>query len=308
MSQHLTDMDIDRVSLVDKGANGRVFAILKRQEAAMTDPVAKSDPQDSPAAQAGILRKIADWLAGGRVAKAQTFGAIIAGQELYDALDDSYDTLWSALYSAMWACDANGQDLPIAEKQSLVAQSLDEFKAYLLDAMQVGVGKRARPTEIDLAKRQIASAVKKVGAKMSADRMKQMSSAVEAMNTAMDAMTSILDEVQGTTAKRADAQEVDMTADELTAAITKAQEPILARLDAIEKSAAKPVQTTLDDVAKSAATDADGDKLTLEGVAKAVLEIRGDLDSVLKAKGGRTSADGQESEPVKKAATFAGVL
>lgn len=297
MSQHLTDMDIDRVSLVDKGANGRVFAILKRQgqEAAMTNPVAKSDPGATPAEQAGLLRKIADFITGRTVAKAQTFGEMIAGDALYDALDDSYDTLWSALWSAMWACDDMGMDIPMADKQALVAQSLDEFKAYLLNAMQVGVGKRANPSEVNLAKRRIGVAIAKVGKKISAARMEQLQAAADALN-------SVLADVEADTEKRADAQEADMTSDELTAAVAKAMDPIEKRLDAIEK-AAKPAPV---EVQKAA--DADTDELTLEGVAKGLLQLREDLEPVLKAKGSRTSAAGQESEPVAKRSVFAGVL
>jgi hypothetical protein len=259
----------------------------------MTDPVAKSDPETTPAGIAGLLRKAADFLLGGRVAKAQTFGSLIAGQELTEALGESYDTLWSAMWSARYAVDDNGQDLPIADKQALVAQSLDEFKAYLLREMQEGVGKRARPSDVAIAKQRITTLIAKLGAKVSADRLARLKSAAEALN-------SVLAEVDTDTEKRADAQEVDMTAEEMAAAIAKAQEPILQRLEAIEK-AAKPAE------AESEKTT-DGGELTLEGVAKAVLEIRGDLDKVLKARGGKTSADGQEGEPVRKAATFAGVL
>lgn len=296
MSQHLSDMDIDRVSLVDKGANGRVFAILKRagdggKETAMLDPVAKGDPEATPAGQASILRKIADFLTGGRVSKAQTFGSMIAGEELSDALDDSYDTLWSALWSAMYACDDMGQDISMPDKQALVAQSLDEFKAYLLNAMQVGVGKRARPSEVAVAKRRITTLIAKVGAKVSAARLERLQAAAEALN-------SVLAEVESDTEKRADAQEVDMTPDELTTAIAKAQEPLLARLEAIEKRV--PAEKVVEKAA---------DELTLEGVAAAVLEIRDQLDPIVKARGERTSADGQDGDSkVAKRSVFAGVL
>jgi hypothetical protein len=298
--QHLTDMDIDRVSLVDKGANGRVFAILKRQEAAMTNPVAKSDPQGTTDIL-GLVRKLAERVGLVHVDKAQSFAAVIAGQELTDALDDSWWTLWDVLWGAMYATDANGADLDMAAKQALVAQDLDEFKAYLLNAMSTTLGKRARPGDGDLAKRGVAAAIAKVGAKVSAARL-------ERLKTAADALNEVLAEVDADTEKRADAQEADMTPEELTAAIEKANKPLLDRIAELEK-AAKPATPAAAPVEKKDETE---DELTLEGVAKAFIDFRtevdGKLDQILKARGERTSADGQEGDKVAKRGTFAGIL
>jgi len=89
-----------------------------------------------------------------------------------------------------------------------------------------------------------------------------------------------------------------MTPDELTAAVAKANEPILARLEALEK------------VGKSDAGDGgEGvEKLTLEGVGKAVLQIREDVDAVLKARGDRTSVVGQDDVEQVKKSKWAGVF
>ena len=52
MTQRLTDLEITRVSLVDKGANARRLAVLKRdEEGSMTDPA------DAPAGVIAWLRK-----------------------------------------------------------------------------------------------------------------------------------------------------------------------------------------------------------------------------------------------------------
>lgn len=288
MPQRLTDMDITRVSAVDKGANGRAFAIFKRAESG-AEEAQMPDPETSPVGQASALRKIADWL----VAKAATFGSIIAGRELSEAVDDSYDTLWTALWSAMYATDANGQDLPMVDKQALVAQSLDEFKAYLLSAMQTGVGKRARPTDIELAKRRVDALVRTAGATADPERVERLTKAAEAFVSVLATDTEI--------DAGADAQEVDMTGEELTAAVAKAMEPLTDRIEAIEKRLPEPA--AVEGAAES------GDELTLEGVAKAVLEIRETVDGIAKARGERTSADGQEAggSPVKKS-RWAGVF
>mgnify|MGYP001602016939 CR=1 FL=1 len=301
MSQRLTDMSITRVSLVDKGANAKRFAVLKRdEEVAMTTPAA-APADETPAGIAAWLRKAADVLLGRTipVAKTATFAEIVAGQELRDALYDSWYTLEDALWAAIYAYDENGQSLPLEAKKALVAQDLDEFKAYLLVQMDSGITKRdGGPAEA--ATRHVAAVIAKVGRKISAARLERLTSAADALNSVLAEVIADED-----TEKRATGTEevTDMaTADEITAAVAKGLEPVIERIEAIEK------RLPAEAAAAVAKTETTEDELTLEGVAKAVLDLGERVEAIAKARGERQSLAGQDGpDPVKKS-TWAGIL
>jgi hypothetical protein len=311
VTQRLTDMEITRVSLVDKGANKKRFAVFKRDEegpmaeaiaAALAAGAVEKKDEAERSSISSILRKAADILIGPRtpVVKVATFAEVIAGQELQSALYDSWYTLESSLWSAIYARDDAGADLSIDAKQALVAQNLDEFKTHLLAAMASGIEKSdGGPAEAST--RHIAAIVAKVGKKISAARMERLVAAAEALNGVLSEVVAE-EEVE----KRADAQEELMSPEELTAAVAKANEPLVARLEALEKSTKT--------VAKSGEPEAEPeDELTLEGVAEAMVAgfeaINKRLDGAIPSVGVRKSLAGQdEGEPVKKRGTFAGIL
>lgn len=299
MSQRLTDMRIRQVSLVDKGANKRTFALLKRdaEEDAMTLPAPPAD--QTPAGIAGWLRKAADLVLGKSepVAKVMTFAEIVAGAELRDALYDSWYTLEDALWSAIYAVDDNGQALPIEAKQALVAQDLDEFKAYLLAAMASGVTKRdASPSA--RARGSLDALVRKVGRKISGSRMERLSAAAEALNSVLAEVAEAQADDAAETAEEADVEKSELVA-AVSEAVTKAQEPLIARIEPLEKAAPGAAP---EPVAKG-----EEDELTLASVAEAVAKIADRLEAVEKRPGERASLDGQDGSPVKKS-RWAGIF
>lgn len=311
MTQRLTDMRIRQVSLVDKGANGRTFALLKRDEEGSMTAAAETAEQ-APAGVIAWLRKALGLEQPAQVAKVATFAEIVAGQELRDALYDSWYTLEDAIWAAIYASDGDGQALPLETKKALIAQDLDEFKAYLLAQMDSGIEKRdGGPAEA--ATRHIAAVVAKAGRKISGARL-------ERLQAASEALTSVLAEVAEVTEEAgADAQEDEVEKAEIEA-IVKATVAELHKAaahccDACDGMpccgngtqacpASCPGAACCPDCKPVAKADADGEggALTLEGVAKAVLEMREDLDAVLKTRGERTSVAGQDDagDDVKK--------
>lgn len=293
MSQQLTEMAITRVSVVDKGANLRRFAVFKRdEEGSMTDLAAP--PADTTTTGiAAWLRKAADALLGKQVevAKTETFADIVAGQELSDALYDGWETLRSAIWGAIYAYDADGQPVSQEGKRALVAQNLDEFKAWLLARMDQDVEKSAGSLA-GAPSRHVAAIVAKVGRKISGSRLERLQAAAEALS-------SVLAEVAE--AQEEDAEEEPVEKTELVAAITeaieKSQKPIVERLEALEKSAS---------AGKPEGDDASGDDapITLETIAEAlgaVADRVGSIEKSIGAGGGRTSIAGQDGGvPVKK--------
>jgi hypothetical protein len=292
MAQRLTDMSLTRVSVVDKGANAKRFAILKRDE---EDGVADQVTDPPPAGVLAWLRKQLGLEAEPEpVAKAQaTFAAMVAGQELSDALYDSWWTLQDALWAAIYATDDAMQPLPLEAKKALVAQNLDEFKTYLLAQMETGVSKRdGGPAEA--ATRHIAAVVAKAGKKISGARLERLQAASEALNSVLAEVAEVTEEAG------ADAQEDNVEKADLVAAMTEALDPISKRLEALEKSATPAAGE--DDKKPDEAP------ATLDDVVEVVSKLADRLEAVEKARGERTSATGQDAgEPVKKSA-WAGIF
>jgi tetrahydromethanopterin S-methyltransferase subunit G len=315
MGRRLTDMAIDKVALVDRGANGRTFAVLKRDEAAEGRTPAElaalwkaADAADPIATRASVIEKVKSWLglAPEPVAKARTFAAVIAGQQLQDALYDSWYTLEDSLWSAIYAHDADGNDLTIEAKQALVAQNLDEFKAWLLAQMSdaTSVAKRS---DAGQEARSLDAWVRKVGKKISAARLAQLKEAHDAL-AAVIAEAEPSDDDDSKAEKRAQPEEDEMTGEELA----KALEPVMNRLDAIDKRLPpeQPESPPAATVAKGEGSDPDE---VPEPVAKVLEAIIDRLDTIEKRVDGtagvRKSLDGQTEQPQPRAESWAkGIL
>lgn len=297
MTQRLTDMEITRVSLVDKGANARVMAILKRQEEASM-PDATVDLAQAPAGVIAWLRKQLGF-ADEPVAKAQTFAAVIAGQELSDALDDAFWTLRDVLWSAVYAYDENDQPLTLEAKRALVAKDLEEFGAYLLARMDGGIEKRDA-SEAALARSAVTAVVAKVGKKISGSRLERLQAAAEALTSVLDEVAEAVTDEAAKTAEEDTVEKAD-----IVAAMTEALEPVTKRLDALE---AKKVAKA--DPDPDGGDEGDDEPATLDTVVEVIGKLADRIDALEGSAGVRKSLAGQDggTEPVAKKGTFSGIL
>ena len=116
-SAHLSDMDVDRVSLVDKGANGRVFAILKRAGDA-AGRVRKSEPAT-----------FAELLAAGGVSEYFAKGMGALAEIVSAALDPGSEP----------------PSLTPEQRIAAVSDSVDEFRQGLVDQMTAAMADTAAP-------------------------------------------------------------------------------------------------------------------------------------------------------------------
>lgn len=289
MAQRLTQMEIDRIDLVDKGANGRRFALFKRDDV----------PDEGD--ERSLIEKIAAGVAKALhipapVAKAMTFAQIVAGREMSQALEEHWYTLQDALWSAIYATDDEGADLSTADKKALVAQNLDEFKAFVLERMDAGVEKGAGPSEVRLFSAYIA----KVGRKVSSARLARLKEAADALAAVLAEVEA--DDESAKTEKRATPQEEDMTPEELVAAIQKANEPLMERIEALEKAS-----TPAEPVAKGDGEGEDGD-VSLATVVEAITKLADRVEAVEKRPGARQSAGGDEAVTKRESGQWAGIL
>lgn len=146
MARHLTRMAIDKVSLVDRGANGRRFAVLKRAE--------DEEPQ-----QESITDRVLGALGlrydseSGTVRKADTFGDIRGREAATEAAEDGFRIMQEAFWSAQYGRDESGEPLSTDARVALVETSLSQFGQYLTDAMRVQkVGRKISGARLDRMK------------------------------------------------------------------------------------------------------------------------------------------------------------
>ena len=302
MTQKLTKMEIDRIDLVDAGANGRRFALFKRD----ADVDVAGD--EGLAEKRGLVERVAGAVAKALgipepVEKSMTFAQIVAGREMSQALEEHWYTLSDALWSAIYATDDEGNDLSLDAKKQLVSQNLDEFKAFLLERMDAGVEKGARPGSA----RFIQAFVAKVGRKASAARVARLKEAADALGAVLAEVEA--DEESAETEKRATAQVAkeagDVTPEELAEAIRKGNEPLVQRIEALEKSG--KTEEPAEPVAKGEADDEEGEA-TLDTVVEAIGKLADRVGAIEKRRGERQSAGGEEAVAKKDAGVFAGIL
>jgi hypothetical protein len=62
----------------------------------------------------------------------QTFDDLAAAAEMNEELPEAFDTLRSAVYSAIYAYDVDGNPAPADEKRTAIATSLDQFRDFVL--------------------------------------------------------------------------------------------------------------------------------------------------------------------------------
>jgi hypothetical protein len=236
------------------------------------------------------------------VAKAATFAEVVAGQELSDALYDSWYTLQDVLWGAIYAYDENGQALSLEAKTALVAQDLDEFKSYLLAQMaSVAVAKSDLGS---VEQRELAAWIRKIGKKISGSRLERLTAAAEALNSGAESLNSVLAEVADVMADEAagTAEEVEVDKAEMVAAFTEALAPIAKSMEALA-AASKPIAKVDDEPGASAGDEA---PVTIEDRLDTIEKIL--LDGV-QSQGVRKSLVGQDGGvEVKKASVFAGIM
>lgn len=296
MTQKLTKMEIDRIDLVDAGANGRRFALFKR--AAAGAAVSEVDE--------GFIAKVTKAIGDGiskafgipePVEKAMTFAQIVAGREVNQALEEHWYTLSDALWSAIYATDDEGNDLSLDAKKGLVATNLDEFKAFLLERMDSGVTKGDGPMDARL----FTAFIAKVGKKVSAARLARLNEAATALGAVLAEVEA--DDESAETEKRATPQEEnDVDKEQLEEVLKAHLTPIAERLEALEKG-----RGSGEPVAKGDEGEGD-DPVTLEVVAEAIGKMGDRLEAIEKRRGERQSAGGEETKVKKEAGAWAGIL
>jgi len=108
-----------------------ITAVRSADPAPLLEIIEKAEPTappDDAAAQLAI-RAIAD------VRGIETFSDLAAAAEMNEELPEAFDTLRSAIYSAIYAVDADRNPAPADEKRAAIQTSLDQFGEAVLSIL-----------------------------------------------------------------------------------------------------------------------------------------------------------------------------
>lgn len=128
MAQELTDIDVDFVSLVDRGANKRTHAVLKR----------------APQTQAERIEAIvSDVMVRTRIAKAApSFGDLLAADQLGAWLPPALNALGATLMGSMTMPDDGTGTLTPEIRMQACINATQDFSKSLLDQVAGTINKR----------------------------------------------------------------------------------------------------------------------------------------------------------------------
>lgn len=135
-TQRLTNMSVDKVALVDRGANGRTFAVLKRDGAGRGPRTVTKTEADAAAITAQLERHV-------RLGKAvPSFEQLIESRALEGWLPAGLEALSAVLWAVLTATDDGGEPLTPEVRMTAAIGAVDQFRAELLDRMAATIAKR----------------------------------------------------------------------------------------------------------------------------------------------------------------------
>lgn len=272
----MTNMDINFISLVKKGANKQKIQIYKSDD--YQEPETNSVDDDVK----GFFNVVKSFFAGkkevqkadGKPKPPTDFAGAIAAQDVSDNLDNARWTLRTVMYNIL-------ADDTITDKKAQIGTQIDAFKTYVLNQLdQVGINKCAEQLK--------AEPIEKAGKKIATARLDNIKGAITALQ-------SIVDEVETTNNSEGGDEEVKK--EEITeivkSALGEGLKPITDRLDKIEKEDGS-------DDSKKEVNKEDISEIVKSAVADSLKPIDERIAAVEKARGISKQTETQTTETVKK--------
>lgn len=294
----MTDMDIDFVSLVNKGANKQKVHIYKADESEeATEPIEKQETQQEPANEemSGFFNAVKKFFTGVEKADKKTlsFSDRLLETDLTEGMWRINDALRSTMRDII-------RDDNVKDKKVALKQAIDDFATY----MKKKVDDATKITKEDA--NFYAEPIEKAGAKISAAKLKQINDAIASLNAIVEDAKPKSNEGEGGS-EVMKAEDIAKALKEAVEPISKSVEDLSKRIDSIEKG-------EVAEVVKEEPSDLAGDiakalKEALEPVTKAVGDLTERVATVEKAKGIKKSGDAGSEEGTKvEKSIFAGVL
>ena len=270
----MSDMDINMISLVHKGANKQRIQIYKEDECEEQE-----EQEDEVKGFLGVLKSYFT----GKVQKAdetakkpkKTFAGIMAVNDITENMWRANDTLRSVMRDIM-----NNEE--VIDKKAALLQAVDEYSAYMknkVNTSTIAKGDRF----FDVPETEIQKAGKKVSSKN-----------LEALKEAQKALSAVISEAELDT-RTVEKEEEEVKKEELTEVMKQAMEaalkPINDRLDRIEKADAISEQT---EFAEGEERTENITEVIKSVISKALSPLENRLEKVEKSRGIARSLEGEE--------------
>lgn len=300
----MSDMDIDMISLVRKGANGQKIQIYKED--------GEEDLEEEVTEQ-GLLDVLKNFFSGGKVQKSadavpaktapkKTFASMMAVNDITENMWRANDTLRGVMRDII-----NNEE--VTDKKAALLQAIDEYSTYMKNKVNsTAIAKEA--AFFDVPDIEIEKSGKKVSSKNLA-----------ALKEAHKALSAVIEEAEKkeetNKENKSEMEEAELNKTELAEVMKSAMEaalkPINERLDKIEKADAEPEGAGSEGgVAGEPEGNADDDisEVVKTAVAEVVKPIESRLEAIEKSRALPRSQEGEEgtSKVEKSADVFDGLF
>lgn len=283
----MSDMDINMISLVRKGANKQKIQIYKEDEE--LENVAEEDEK-------GLFEVLKSFFAGkiekadGSVKKTKvpkkTFSGMMAVNDITDNMWRANDTLRSVMRDII-----NNEE--VTDKKAALLQAIDEYSSYMKNKINTTAISKG-DSFFDVPETEIEKAGKKVSSKN-----------LEALKVAQKALSAVIDEAELNNQIKNEEEEKDVKKEELTEIMKQTMEaalkPINDRLDKIEKADIGNEQKEGEEVTEETENVTE---IIKSIVTEALCPLEERLEKVEKSRGIARSLEGEETtEKIEKDAT-----
>lgn len=272
----MSDMDINTISLVRKGANKQKFQIYKEEGEKQEDIEEEEDEKQ------GLFEVLKSYFAG-RVKKAEekkatkTFAALMTVNDITENMWRANDTLRTVMRDII-------NNAEITDKKAALLQAVEEYAAYMKNKVNTSTIAKG-DSFFDVPETEIQKAGKKVSSKN-----------LEALKAAQQALATVIQEAEADgKGKEEEANEVKK--EEMTTIMKQVLEqtlqPIKKRLDKIEKTETSEEEgsETIEHFETKEATE-----LMKSILQEKLTPIENRLTQIEKSRGIARSSEGEESE------------
>ena len=282
----MSDMDINRISLVRKGANKQKIQIYKEDE---------TDEQEEPD-EKGLMAILKSYFQGNtrkadeavapaaKKASKKTFSSMMAVNDITENMWRANDTLRSVMRDII-----NNEE--ITDKKAALLQAVDEYSAYMKNKVNVSTIAKG-DSFFDVPE----VVIEKAGKKVSSKNLETLKAALRALNAVISEAEPEPEGQKTETGKEENEEESEVKKEELTEvmkqALEQALEPINERLDKIEKADSKAEPGSGETAVEKEAGELA--EILKSAVGEALKPISDRLEKVEKSRGMARSQEGEE--------------
>lgn len=292
----MSDMDIDMISLVRKGANGQKIQIYKEDG---------EEDLDGEVTEQGLLDVLKNFFSGGKVQKSadavpaktapkKTFASMMAVNDITENMWRANDTLRGVMRDII-----NNEE--VTDKKAALLQAIEEYSTYMKNKVNsTAIAKEAAFFDVPDVE------IEKAGKKVSSKNLAALKEAHRALSEVIDEAEKKEEPNQGESGDPAKEEET-VNKSELTevmkSVMESAMKPINERLDKIEKADAEPEGAGSEGGAAGEPEgnmDDDISEVVKAAVTEAFKPIESRLEAIEKSRALPRSQEGEEGTKVEK--------